>query len=120
MGLPPGVEVGGLGKRFRAHMTDNLRFLAAPPYLAALLGDNVGVIIQIAATVLMAACGLFVWQGLRVSRPGMWVIGLQLVGFCDGLPLGWVRFVLRALVLPALKKRSSKAAPRLSSETAVG
>ena len=81
MGLPPGVEVGGLGKRFRAHMTDNLRFLAAPPYLAALIGDNVGVIIQIAATVLMAACGLFVWQGLRVSRPGVRVIGLQLVGF---------------------------------------
>jgi hypothetical protein len=66
------------------------------------------------------ACGLFVWRGfaVRVLGPGMRVIGLQLVGFYDGQPIGWVRFMLRAPVLTALRQRSSKAAPSLPNETA--
>ena len=55
--------------------------------------------------------------------PGVEVCGpcsLQLVRFCDGQPIGGVRFLLRALVLSALRKRSSKAAPKLPSETAFG
>jgi hypothetical protein len=65
------------------------------------------------------ACGLFVWRGFAVRvGPGMRVIGLQLVGFDDGQPIGCVRFMLRAPVLTALRKRSSKAAPSLPNETA--
>ncbi|HZA32140.1 MAG TPA: RDD family protein [Propionibacteriaceae bacterium] len=106
-GLPPGVEVGGLGKRFLAQLIDRLvpaLLAAAAVYLAPRVGGEIGVVIQIAAAVLTLAWWLLVWWGFaeRAAGPGMRLMRLQLVGFYDGRPIGWIRFLLRALVLAAL------------------
>src|SRR5829696_7414133 len=106
-GLPPGVQVGGLGKRFLAHLIDRLvpaLLIAAGIYLGPLVGGEVGFLIQVAAVVLTLAWVLFVWWGfaVRAAGPGMRLMRLQLVGFYDGRPIGWTRFLLRALVLAAL------------------
>ena len=106
-GLPPGVEVGGLGKRFLAQLIDRLvpaLLAAAAVYLAPRVGGETGVVLQIAAGVLALAWALFVWWGfaVRAAGPGMRLMRLQLVGFYDGRPIGWIRFLLRALVLAAL------------------
>jgi uncharacterized RDD family membrane protein YckC len=107
-GLPPGVEVGGLGKRFVAQLIDRLvpALIAAT---AAYFGSRIGgtdefLAVQIAALVLILAWALFVWWGfaLRAAGPGMRLMHLQLVGFYDGRPIGWVRYLLRTLVLWAL------------------
>src|SRR5215203_5872649 len=106
-GLPPGVEVGGLGERFLAHLIDRLVLVllaVAAVYLAPRVGGDIGVVIQIAAAVLALAWVLFVWWAFaeRAAGPGMRLMRLQLVGFYDGRPIGWIRFLLRALVLAAL------------------
>ena len=106
-GLPPGVEVGGLGKRFLAHLIDRLvpaLLIAAGIYLGPLVGGVEGFLIQVAAAMLTLAWALFVWWGfaVRAAGPGMRLMRLQLVGFYDGRPIGWMRFLLRALVLAAL------------------
>jgi len=106
-GLPPGVKVGGLGKRFLAHLFDRLvpvLLAVAAVYLAPRVGGDIGVVIQIAAAVLALAWVLFVWWAFaeRAAGPGMRLMRLQLVGFYDGRPIGWIRFLLRALVLAAL------------------
>ena len=106
-GLPPGVEVGGLGKRFLAHLIDRLvpaLLIAAGIYLGPLVGGVEGFLIQVAAVVLTLVWALFVWWGfaVRAAGPGMRLMRLQLVGFYDGRPIGWMRFLLRALVLAAL------------------
>ena len=44
-GLPPGVEVGGLGKRFLAHLIDRLVLVllaVAAVYLAPQVGGDIG------------------------------------------------------------------------------
>src|SRR5215204_7750487 len=106
-GLPPGVEVGGLGKRFLAHLIDRLvpaLLIAAGIYFGPKVGGELGFLIQVAAVVLTLAWVLFVWWGfaVRAAGPGMRLMRLQLVGFYDGRPIGWTRFLLRALVLAAL------------------
>ena len=106
-GLPPGVEVGGLGKRFLAHLIDWLvpaLFIAAGIYFGPRVGGEEGFLIQVAAVVLTLAWALLVWWGfaVRAAGPGMRLMRLQLVGFYDGRPIGWMRFLLRALVLAAL------------------
>ena len=106
-GLPPGVEVGGLGKRLFAHLIDRLvpaLFIAAGIYLGPRVGGVEGFLIQVAAVVLTLVWALFVWWGfaVRAAVPGMRLMLLQLVGFYDGRPIGWMRFLLRALVLAAL------------------
>src|SRR5215211_2430806 len=106
-GLPPGVEVGALGKRFLAHLIDRLvpaLLIAAGIYFGPKVGGELGFLIQVAAVVLTLAWVLFVWWGfaVRAAGPGMRLMRLQLVGFYDGRPIGWTRFLLRALVLAAL------------------
>src|SRR5215203_1587930 len=106
-GLPPGVEVGALGKRFLAHLIDRLvpaLLIAAGIYFGPKVGGEPGFLIQVAAVVLTLAWVLFVWWGfaVRAAGPGMRLMRLQLVGFYDGRPIGWTRFLLRALVLAAL------------------
>jgi uncharacterized RDD family membrane protein YckC len=106
-GLPPGVEVGGLGKRLFAHLIDRLvpvLFIAAGIYLGPRVGGEEGFLIQVAAGVLTLAWALLVWWGfaVRAAGPGMRLMRLQLVGFYDGRPIGWMLFLLRALVLAAL------------------
>src|SRR5215216_2274577 len=106
-GLPPGVEVGALAKRFLAHLIDRLvpaLLIAAGIYFGPKVGGELGFLIQVAAVVLTLAWVLFVWWGfaVRAAGPGMRLMRLQLVGFYDGRPIGWTRFLLRALVLAAL------------------
>jgi uncharacterized RDD family membrane protein YckC len=106
-GLPPGVEVGALGKRFLAHLIDRLvpaLLIAAGIYFGPKVGGELGFLIQVAAVVLTLAWVLFVVWGfaVRAAGPGMRLMRLQLVGFYDGRPIGWTRFLLRALVLAAL------------------
>jgi uncharacterized RDD family membrane protein YckC len=107
-GLPPGVEAGGLGKRFVAQLIDSVipAILGAGAYYGALmLGGTPGMIVQIAGGVLILAWAAFVcWSfAVKAAGPGMRLMGLQLVGFYDGRPIGWGRFLLRSLVLYALR-----------------
>ena len=107
-GLPPGVEAGGLGRRFVAQLIDSLVpvILGGGAYYAALtLSGTPGLIVQIAGGVLVLAWAIFVCWGFAVKAagPGMRLMGLQLVGFYDGRPIGWGRFLLRSLVLYALR-----------------
>ena len=106
-GLPPGVEVGGLGKRLFAHLIDRLvpaLFIAAGIYFGPRVGGEEGFLIQVTAGVLTLAWVLLVWWGfaVRAAGPGMRLMRQQLVGFYDGRPIGWMLFLLRALVLAAL------------------
>ena len=108
-GLPPGVEAGGLGRRFVAQLIDSLvpGILAAGAYFAArMLGlGTTAYVILIAGGVLILFWAVFVCWGFAVKAagPGMQLMGLQLVGFYDGRPIGWGRFLLRSLVLYALR-----------------
>ena len=107
-GLPPGVEAGGLGRRFLAQLIDSLVpvILGAGAYYAAItLRGTPGLIVLIAGGVLVLAWAIFVCWGFAVKAagPGMRLMGLQLVGFYDGRPIGWGRFLLRSLVLYALR-----------------
>ena len=106
-GLPPGVEVGGLVKRFLAHLFDRLipaLRIAAGICCGPRVGGAEGFLIQVAAGVLTLVWVLLVWWGfaVRAAGTGMRLMRLQLVGFYDGRPIGWMRFLLRALVLAAL------------------
>ena len=107
-GLPPGVEVGPLGKRFAAHVIDSLvpAVISGVATGVALTVDSDGVLIGVlvVAGVLMLAWALLVWWmfAVRAAGPGMRLMKLQLVGFSDGRPIGWGRFLLRAVVLFAL------------------
>ena len=95
-----------VGARFLAHLIDRLVLvlLAVAAVFAPRVGGDIGVVIQIAAAVLALAWMLFVWWAFaeRAAGPGMRLMRLQLVGFYDGRPIGWIRFLLRALVLAAL------------------
>jgi len=102
-GLPPGVEVGGLGKRFVAQLIDRLLpalIVAAAAYLAVRSAGNQALSILIVGGALMLAWALVVWWGfaVRAAGPGMRLMQQQLVGFYDGRPIGWLRYLLRTLV----------------------
>ena len=103
-GLPPGVQVGGLGRRVVAFLVDWLVPGAAVGVAATLLqGDGpVGVVLALAATAL--AWGVLCWGLLatRAATPGMRLVKLQLVGFLDGRPVGWSRVLVRWIVYVAL------------------
>jgi len=106
-GLPPGVEVGGLAKRFLAHLIDRVvpALLGVVAFfLAPRIGGTEGFVIQVAAIVMILAWTLLVWWGfaVRAAGPGMRLMRLQLVGFYDGRPIGWIRYLLRTLVFWAL------------------
>ncbi len=104
-GLPSGVAVGPLGRRFVAHLID----LVVPTVLAviALATPGDGASPQtgdVVAFVLIGVWDLAVWWmfATRAAGPGMRLMKLQLVGFRDGRPVGWARFLLRALLLGLL------------------
>ncbi len=106
-GLPPGVEVGGLGKRFVAQLIDRLvpaLIAAATAYLATRVGGRNGLLTYIVGSFLVLTWLLVVWWGfaVRAAGPGMRLMHQQLVGFYDGRPIGWMRYALRTLVFWAL------------------
>jgi uncharacterized RDD family membrane protein YckC len=106
-GLPPGVQVGPLGRRFLAYVIDSV-----VPAVAALLidlgvrdrGDGANVPLVVVGVVLAIAWAVVCWQQLAnvAATPGMRLLKLQLVGFYDGRPTGWGRVLLRWLVYAAL------------------
>lgn len=100
-GLPPGVAVGPLGRRLVAHLID----LAVPAAVAGIVFAT-GVdrtAIGVGAVVVLAWAVVVWWMfATRAAGPGMRLVRLQLVGLSDGRPIGWGRFLVRALVLAAL------------------
>ena len=103
-GLPPGVEVAPLGKRFVAYLID----ISVPAVVSAVIGfvlPSTSGGLQLGLSVIsgLVALGwtLFLWFRLasRAATPGMQVMKLQLVGFYDGRPIGLARVLIRGLIL---------------------
>jgi uncharacterized RDD family membrane protein YckC len=106
-GLPPGVEVGPLGKRFVAYLI-NISVPAVVSFaLILLLPSNTGalrVAVGVIGTVILIGWLVVIWYTLavRAASPGLRAMRLQLVGFLDGRPIGLTRVFLRAVVFWAL------------------
>jgi uncharacterized RDD family membrane protein YckC len=103
-GLPPGVEVGPLGRRFVAYLVESLVPAIVGGVLGAVLpgasGTVRGVLSIVGALVIVAWAILVIYlQAEKAAGPGMRLMKLQLVGFYDGRPIGWGRVVLRAVLL---------------------
>src|SRR5215210_4097639 len=103
-GLPPGVEVGPLGRRFVAYLIESL--------VLAIVGGVLGVVLPGASATMRGvlsiagALAIVAWailviylQAEKAAGPGMRLMKLQLVGFYDGRPIGWGRVLLRAVLL---------------------
>jgi uncharacterized RDD family membrane protein YckC len=101
-GLPPGVAVGPLGRRLVAQLVDAV----VPAVLAVIVtrvqDDGSGAsAASVIGVLLIVAWSLLVWWmfATRAAGPGMRLMKLQLVGFTNGRPIGWARFLVRTLVL---------------------
>lgn len=106
-GLPPGVQVGPLGRRFIAYVIDSVVPVAAVAMViigARDGGDGPNVFLLVFGVLFWLGWTVVLLQQLAVSAasPGMRLLKLQLVGFFDGRPTGWGRVVLRWLVFTAL------------------
>ncbi len=106
-GLPPGVEVGPLGTRSTAQLIDLVVPVVALVLLVVVVPGLSGagaVGLGLFAGLILVAWLLLTWRmfALQAAGPGMRVMKLQLVGFSDGRPLGWTRFLVRQLFLLAL------------------
>ncbi len=106
-GLPPGVEVGPLGKRFVAYLINisipvivGLALVFLLPTTTGALGLALGMI----GALIAIGWLVVVWYTLavRAASPGLRAMKLQLVGFLDGRPIGPARVFLRALLFWAL------------------
>jgi uncharacterized RDD family membrane protein YckC len=106
-GLPPGVEVGPLGKRFVAYLINlsvpvivGAALILLLPTTTGALGLTLGVI----GAVITIGWLVLIWYTLaaRAASPGLRAMKLQLVGFLDGRPIGLGRVFIRALVFWAL------------------
>ncbi|HET9779939.1 MAG TPA: RDD family protein [Propionibacteriaceae bacterium] len=106
-GLPPGVEVGPLGKRFVAYLI-NISVPAVVGFaLILLLPTTTGalrVTVGVIGAVVVVGWLVVIWLTLavRAASPGLRAMKLQLVGFLDGRPIGPTRVFLRAVVFWAL------------------
>jgi uncharacterized RDD family membrane protein YckC len=106
-GLPPGVEVGPLGKRFVAFLI-NISVPAVVSFaVILLLPKTTGTLratLAVAGAVIMIGWLVVIWYSLaaRAASPGLRAMKLQLVGFLDGRPIGSARVFLRAVVFWAL------------------
>src|SRR3954452_1345249 len=105
-GLPPGVHVGGLGRRFLAYLIDSIVPALAAGLVNAVAGTGgAGSTVTVVVAVLVGlAWGVLCWAmlALRAATPGMRLTKIQLVGFLDGRPVGWGRALLRYLVFALL------------------
>jgi uncharacterized RDD family membrane protein YckC len=106
-GLPPGVEVGPLGKRFVAYLINVSVPVVVSIALLFLLPATSGglrtTLVVLGVIIMIGWAGL-VWYllAVRAASPGLRAMKLQLVGFLDGRPIGWSRVFVRALVFWAL------------------
>lgn len=103
-GLPPGVEVAPLGKRFVAYLID----ISVPAVVSAVIGlvvpsasDSMRLPLGLASIAVSLIWTLLLWFRLasRAATPGMQAMKLQLVGFYDGRPIGLLRVLVRGLVV---------------------
>ena len=106
-GLPPGVEVGPLGKRFVAFLINLSVPVIVSIALIFLLPSTTGALrltLGVIGAVIMIGWLVVVWYTLavRAASPGLRAMKLQLVGFLDGRPIGPARVFLRAVVFWAL------------------
>ena len=102
-GLPPGVEVGPLGKRVVAYLVEALIPAIVTIVLLLVLPDasrTVRGVLSIVAALVVVGWSLLIWYLLaeRAAGPGLRLAHLQLVGFYDGRPIGWGRVLLRAVI----------------------
>lgn len=104
-GLPPGVTVGPLGRRFLAHLVDGVVPTVISLVVFGLPGGGASSTgATTVGTILVAVWAVVVWWmfATRAAGPGMRLLKLQLVGFTDGRPIGWGRYLVRAVVLALL------------------
>ncbi|HEX6757018.1 MAG TPA: RDD family protein [Propionibacteriaceae bacterium] len=106
-GLPPGVEVGPLGKRFVAFLINLSVPVIVSIALIFLLPNTTGalrVILGVLGAAITLGWLVVIWYTLavRAASPGLRAMKLQLVGFLDGRPIGPSRVFVRALVFWAL------------------
>jgi uncharacterized RDD family membrane protein YckC len=106
-GLPPGVEVGPLGKRFVAFLINLSVPVIVTIALIFLLPNTTGafrVILALLGAAITIGWLVVIWYTLavRAASPGLRAMKLQLVGFLDGRPIGPARVLVRALVFWAL------------------
>jgi uncharacterized RDD family membrane protein YckC len=106
-GLPPGVEVGPLGKRFVAYLINlSVPVLVSLALISLLPGTRGGLRMTLSVIGALIVIGwlVFVWYTLavRAASPGLRAMKLQVVGFLDGRPIGPSRVFLRAVVFWAL------------------
>ena len=106
-GLPPGVEVGPLGKRFVAYLINlSVPVLVSLALIFLLPGTRGGLrmTLSVIGALIMIGWLVFVWYTLavRAASPGLRAMKLQVVGFLDGRPIGPSRVFLRAVVFWAL------------------
>jgi uncharacterized RDD family membrane protein YckC len=106
-GLPPGVEVGPLGKRFVAFLINLSVPVIVDLALILLLPNTTGalrVFLGLLGLVITLGWLVVIWYTLavRAASPGLRAMKLQLVGFFDGRPIGPGRVFVRALVFWAL------------------
>ena len=102
-GLPPGVEVGPLGKRFVAFLINLSVPVIVSLALVFLLPSTTGALrltLGLIGAVIMIGWLVLVWYTLavRAASPGLRAMKLQVVGFLDGRPIGPARVFLRAVV----------------------
>lgn len=105
-GLPPGVFVGPLGRRFVALLVD----VGAPAVVLLIAlaasrasGERAGTVIAIGVVVVLAWLLALWWMlATRAATPGLRLAKLQLVGFTNGRPVGYGRVFVRALVFAVL------------------
>jgi uncharacterized RDD family membrane protein YckC len=106
-GLPPGVEVGPLGKRFVAFLINLSVPVVVSIALIFLLPTTTGSLrLTLGVIGALITIGWLVLIGytlaVRAASPGLRAMKLQLVGFLDGRPIGPGRVFIRALVFWAL------------------
>jgi uncharacterized RDD family membrane protein YckC len=106
-GLPPGVEVGPLGKRFVAFLINLSVPVVVDIALIFLLPNTTGalrVTLGVLGAVISVGWLVVIWYTLaiRAASPGLRAMKLQVVGFLDGRPIGPGRVFVRALVFWAL------------------
>jgi uncharacterized RDD family membrane protein YckC len=106
-GLPPGVEVAPLGKRFVAYLINCSVPAVIGIALFFLLPTSAGALrttLAVVGAAIDIGWLILVWYllAVRAASPGLRVMKLQLVGFLDGRPIGWGRVFVRALVFWAL------------------
>ena len=106
-GLPPGVEVGALGRRFVAFLINMSVPVVVSVALLLLLPTMTGALqmtVAIIGSAVVIGWIIFVGYALaaRAASPGLRAMKLQLVGFLDGRPIGGGRVFVRGLVFWAL------------------